>query len=132
MSNKALFEIAKELEYAVSELEKDSVKAHVLKDADKKICNIVQSNYMDDSEALFLMFFYNNFRNHLWAHIAAGASIRMKDEQATDILEEVCKGLKKLASSLYEENDEKVYKSLVSLTERYLKILDIVDEKYDR
>ena len=116
--------IAKELIKAVDELRKDPMQAYVLKDADENIKRLVRKKYSNIQDALFLMFFYSNFRNHLWAHIAADASLKMSDSETEGIVTAVRVGLEYLAKSLMRYDKAEIYTALVKLVSDYLNELN--------
>jgi hypothetical protein len=116
--------IAKELIKAVDELRKDPMQAYVLKDADENIKRLVRKKYSNIQDALFLMFFYSNFRYHLWAHIAADASLKMSDSETEGIVTAVREGLEYLAKSLMRYDKAEIYTALVKLVSDYLNELN--------
>jgi|LGVF01.1.fsa_nt_gb hypothetical protein len=116
--------IAKELIKAVDELRKDPMQAYVLKDADENIKRLVRKKYSNIQDALFLMFFYSNFRYHLWAHIAADASLKMSDSETEGIVTAVRVGLEYLAKSLMRYDKAEIYTALVKLVSDYLNELN--------
>lgn len=116
--------IAKELIKAVDELRKDPMQAYVLKDADENIKRLVRKKYSNIQDALFLMFFYSNFRYPLWAHIAADASLKMSDSETEGIVTAVRVGLEYLAKSLMRYDKAEIYTALVKLVSDYLNELN--------
>lgn len=123
-SREAANEIAKELKIAVDKLKRNPMQAYVLKDADENIKQLVGRAYSTSPDALFFMFFYSNFRYHLWAHIAADASLKMTDSETKDIVIKVRDDLDYLAKSLVAYDKAEIYTALVKLVSDYLKELN--------
>jgi len=67
---------------------------------------------------------YSTFRYHLWAHIAADASLKMTDSETKDIVIKVRDGLDYLAKSLTAYDKAGIYTALVKLVSDYLKGLN--------
>jgi len=123
-NKEAVNAIAKELIKAVDELKKDTMRAYVLKDADDNIKRLVGEVYSTSQDALFLMFFYSTFRYHLWAHIAADASLKMSDSETKGIIIKVTEGLDYLAESLARNDKAEIYVALAKLVSDYLNELN--------
>jgi len=124
-------EIAKELKKAIDKLKENPMQVYVLKDADKSIKQLVEKVYSTSPDALFLMFFYSNFRYHLWAHIAGDASLKMTDSETQGIVTKVRDGLDYLVESLMAYDKKEIYTALVKLVSDYLKELSKGREEGD-
>lgn len=117
----AFYQIADEVKSAIIQLEKDPLKkAYALIRADDRIRDLVTSNYSDIPDAVFLQFFYNNIRYHLWMHVAADASLRLSDETTENIINAIKIGLNRLVDGLERNDKTKIYDALVELTSGYL------------
>ena len=118
-------DVAKVLKSVATHLEDNPMEIYVLKDAEKELDKIINSEkYKDVQDGKFLKFFYENFRYHLWNHVAAHASLKVKDSQTMQIMEKVADGLRKLANSLEAYDKEGIYDSLKYLIFNYLVELD--------
>jgi len=114
-------EVAKIFKEVATHVEKYPMEIYVLKDAERDLSKIINSEeYQDIQDGKFLMFFYESFRHHLWAHIAAHASLKVTDPQTEQIMKKVAIGLHKLADSLEAYDRESIYDSLKYLIFNYL------------
>ena len=118
-------DVAKVLKSVAAHLKNNPMEIYVLKDAEEELNKIINSKkYKDIPDGKFLKFFYENFRYHLWHHVAAYASLKVKDSQTMQIMRKVADGLQKLANSLETNDKAGIYDSLKYLIFNYLVELD--------
>lgn len=117
----ALKQIAQELRNALNEFDQPSQKRfYVLLNADDHIRELVQNEYFDIPAAVFLQFFYSNFRYHLWMHVTGDASLRISDTMSTNIINKIKIGLNNLVIGLENDDRIKIYEALIETTYGYL------------
>jgi len=124
--------IAKIFKKVVTHLEKYPMEIYVLKNAERDLSELINSKeYQNIQDGKFLMFFYENFIHHLWAHVAAHASLKITDSQIEQIIKKIVNGLGKLANSLEAYDKKGIYDSLKYLIFNYLVELN-KEVEYDK
>lgn len=125
---KASKEIAQIFKKTTEDLNRNPMGVYVLKDAEDRLREIVNKKYTNIPDAMFLVFFYENFRYHLWFHIAADASLRVSDAQTVQIIDQVAKGLNMLARALELYDKKEIYDALKYMIYNYLVELNREEE----
>ncbi len=111
----------------INELEKKPMELFLLKRINDQIENDVyckDEKNMDHKDLVFFRYFYCNFLEHIWFHLACDASLRVSDEKTIRIIQKVIQGLKVLSKAYLRANKEEIYNAFMDLTYSYFKELN--------
>lgn len=122
--NIAMQKIADIIENSINKLQNKPMELHYLKDIDTQVDIQVFSKYSNDKEVFYFRYFYCNFIEHIWFHLAGDASLRVSDQKTEYIVKKIIDGLNEMVVAIRGSENADVYQAYTNLIFQYFHALN--------